>query len=178
MNFKQSKTYANLEKAYESELISSTRYHLYADKAQQDRYIEISNIFMDTSDIEKAHAAIWLRKLNMGLLPTTLENLESAVYYESYAGNQMYRDFAKVAKEEGYLELEALFNGVANIEINHELVFQILLENVKNDQVFCKEKEVLWICINCGNIMRGVCAPEICPVCLFPQGYYKLFENF
>jgi rubrerythrin len=89
----------------------------------------------------------------------------------------MYRDFARVAQEEGYNDLAALFNGVANIELNHNSIFQRHLNDINSNRVFCKEESTLWICMQCGNIMNGACAPEVCPVCGFPQGFYRLYDS-
>jgi rubrerythrin len=177
MDFQQSRTYANLQTAYNTELITSTQYEIDSDIARREGYIEISNIFNTTADQEKSHAVIWLQTLNNGNTPTTEQNLTNAAQYESYVADVMYREFARIALEEGYTDIAALFNGVANIELIHEAEFNNLLVNVTNNQVFCKSDEVLWICINCGNVLSGICAPEICPVCRFPQGYYKVFTN-
>lgn len=177
MDFQQSRTFSNLQRAYDWELNVSTKYSIYSDTARLAGYIEIGNIYDVFSRNEKEHARIWLRQMNNGQLPTTSENLAYSAEIEVDAANQMYREFARTAREEGYNELAALFNGVANIELNHNLRFQDLYENVERNEVFCKPVENLWICMQCGNIMSGSCAPEICPVCGFPQGYYKVYDN-
>jgi rubrerythrin len=177
MDFQQSKTYNNLLIAYNSELMASTKYELFADKARQEFYNEIADIFDITSRNEKAHARTWLLRLNDGVLPTTEQNLLDASEGEALTGSEIYREFARVAREEGYNEIAALFNGVANIELNHNLRFRTLYGNVVRSEVFCKPVEALWICMECGNIMSGICAPEICPVCGFPQGFYRLYDN-
>lgn len=92
-------------------------------------------------------------------------------------GNQLYREYARIANEEGYANIEALFNGVANIDLNHGLQLDVQYNDVIRNQVFCKPRETLWICMQCGNILSGLCAPEICPVCGFPQGYYRVYNN-
>jgi len=177
MDFEQSRTYANLKAAYDNDLMSSSQYEINSDKARREGYIEISDIFNTTAGQERAHAVIWSRLLNGGNTPTTEQNLTNSVQYETYAGNEMYREYAQIAEEEGFSEIAALFKGVANIELIHETEFSNILENFTNDQVFCREEAILWICINCGNVLSGVCAPEICPVCGFPQGYYAVFVN-
>lgn len=174
MEFQQSRTYTNLENAYQSQLMFSTLLRIFADRARLDGYIEISNIFEATSGNEKEHARIWLRNLNNGNLPNTEQNLLTAANESRESGNQ-YREYSSIAREEGYDDIAALFNGVANIELNHDLQFRSLYNQVLRDEVFCKPDITLWICLQCGNIMSGICAPEICPVCGFPQGYYKEF---
>jgi len=177
MEFQQSKTYNNLLSAYNFELMVSTTYQIYADRARDEDYIEIGNLFDITAKNDKEHARIWLRNLNNGTVPTTEQNLLSSSEVDAEAGNDTYREYARVAREEGYNDIAALFNGVANIELNHSLNFRTNYENVVRGEVFCKPVETLWICMQCGNIMSGICAPTICPVCLFPQGYYRLFDT-
>lgn len=177
MDFQESRTYANLLAAYNSELMSSSQYEIDSNKARREGYIEISDVFSTTAGQERAHAVIWSQILNNGSTPSTEQNLTNALQYETYVATEMYPEFAHIADEEGYSEIASLFKGVANIELIHEAEFINLEENVSNNQVFCKEVDVLWICINCGNVLSGVCAPEICPICGFPQGYYKVFVN-
>lgn len=176
MDFQQSKTYQNLLLAYDEELKSSTKYRLYGDTARTEGYIEIAEIYEITSRNEMEHARIWLRNLNNGILPNTEQNLQTSVVIETAEGDKIYREFARTAQEEGYNEIAALFNGVANIELNHDLTFRSLYDNLVRNELFCKPGETLWICMQCGNIMSGLCAPQICPVCLFPQGYYRLYD--
>ncbi|MDD3173797.1 MAG: rubrerythrin family protein [Herbinix sp.] len=174
MDFQQSQTYINLQKAYEWELKVSTVYNIYSDKAQVDGYIEIGNIFTTTAKNEKEHARIFLRKLNNGIIPDTQQNLLESANFENNTAT-LYRDYANTAREEGFNDLAALFNGIANIELNHNLRFSTQYNDIVRAEVFCKPQDSLWICLQCGNIMGGPCAPEICPVCGFPQGYYKLY---
>lgn len=176
MDFQQSRTYSNLLNAYNLELMANTRYELSADQARQEEYIEIATVFETTARNEREHARIWLRRLGNGELPTTEQNLLTAIEFETEVGNTIYRDYARIAREEGYNEIAALFNGVANIELNHALRFNTLYDDIIRGEVFCKPVETLWICMQCGNIMSGTCAPVICPVCQFPQGYYRLYE--
>lgn len=178
MDFQQSRTFINLQSAFEDELKTSTLYEIYGDKARQEGYIEISNIFQITSGEEKIHALTWLRIIDGGEIPNTLQNLLDATDKESGTGNRTYREYSRVAREEGYNDIASLFDGVANIELNHELIFQTLADNIETNQVFCKPNEVLWICLSCGNILSGICAPEVCPVCSFPQGFYALYSTY
>ena len=176
MEFQQSRTYANLQHAYELELMQSTVYSIYGDIARQSGYQEIGFIYDTFQRYNKEHARIWLRHMNEGILPNIQEVLSASARIENYKGNQLYREYASIAREEGYLELEALFNGIANIDLNHALQFERNYNNVVRDQVFCKSQPQLWICMQCGNIMNGLCAPGICPVCGFPQGFYRLYN--
>lgn len=177
MEFKDSETYKNLMTAYERELMFSARYELYSETASREVYMEISRIFSIVAGQDREHARIWLRKLNNGHLPSTADNLiQSADDENEFAGIE-YQHFAKVAKEEGFNDIAALFSGVANIDYNHASLFRQQYDNIMTNQVFCKPEERFWICMECGNIMSGLCAPEICPVCGFPQGYYRLQSN-
>jgi Rubrerythrin len=174
MEFKESNTYKNLLVAYQANLMNSTRYNIYADIARREGFMEIGNIYDTTALNDQEHARIWLRQIDQGQLPNTQQTLLESSKNEINMASNMYQQFATVAKEEGYLDIAALFSGVANIDYNHASVFDAEYQNVKNNQVFCKPAETLWICMQCGNILSGSCAPEICPVCKFPQGYYKL----
>ncbi|HKL80596.1 MAG TPA: rubrerythrin family protein [Mobilitalea sp.] len=176
MEFQQSRTYSNLQNAYEIELMMSSRDLIYSDRARQEGYIQISNIFEVISKNNREHARIWLRRLNEGILPSTSEFLQAAFQEESYNGNELYREYARIAREEGFDEISSLFSGIANIDINHSQTFLSLYDDIERSQVFCKPQETLWICMQCGNIMYGDCAPEICPVCGFPQGFYMLYN--
>lgn len=175
MEFQQSRTYRNIQTAYEEELKASTRYLIYSDRVRQEGYQEIGNVYDIFAKNDKEHARIWLRRLNEGILPSTSELLLASVEEENYAGNEMYREFARIAREEGYDDIASLFNGVANIDLNHGLRLRTFYEELERGELFCKPRETLWICMQCGNIMSGICAPEICPVCGFPQGYYRLY---
>jgi rubrerythrin len=175
MDFKDSKTYQNLLNAYYYELITSSQYEIYSIQASEETYIEIGKIFTTLARNDLEHARMWLKQLNNGSIPSTEENLSTSI--ESI-NKDMYNEYSNVAREEGFDDLAALFNGVANISINHEVILNTQLSDIKRNQVFCKDTEVLWICQACGNIMNGLCAPEICPVCSFPQGYYKLYTCF
>lgn len=176
MEFQQSKTYANVQNAYQRELMVSTLYRIFGDQAVAEGYIEISNIYETISRNEFEHARILFKRLNDGSVPPTADNLLTSSEAEVTAGT-LYREYANTAREEGYADLAALFNGLANIELNHDLRFRTLYSDVVRGEVFCKPTESLWICMECGNIMSGTCAPAICPVCGFPQGYYRIYTN-
>jgi rubrerythrin len=175
MEFQQSRTYANLQNAYEMELMQSTLYSIYGDIVRQEGYRQIGNVFDIFQNNNKEHARIWLRQLNEGSLPGTEEVLSASINQENYKGNQLYREYARIANEEGYNDIESLFSGVANIDLNHALQLELYYDEVLRGNVFCKNQPNLWICMQCGNIMSGLCAPEVCPVCGFPQSYYRLY---
>lgn len=175
MEFQQSRTYANLQNAYDLDLMLSTLYSIYGDIVRQAGYLQIGNIYDIFQRNTKEHARIWLRQLNEGNLPSAEEALLSSSQQEYYKGNQLYREYARIANEEGYTNIGSLFNGVANISLNHGLQFEMNYSNVLRNQVFCKNGETLWICMQCGNIFSGICAPEICPVCGFPQNVYRVY---
>ena len=178
MDFINSKTYQNLQTAYKSELMCTSKYLIYSDIARQNGYIEIGNIYDVTARNEKEHARIWLRKIQQGTLPTVPETLQESIKTENYNASEMYQNFASVAKEEGFTDIAALFSGVANIEYNHVTTFENQYDNLINGKLFCNPNETLWVCMQCGNILSGQCAPEICPICGFPQGYYRqLYQN-
>lgn len=179
MEFGESRTYTNLVIAFNAEAISSTRDRIFADVARQEGYMEIGNIYDMTSRNNMEHARIWLRQLNQGNFPNTEEALLQSRDNELNLANNQYQDFVRIAQEEGFMDIAALFAGIANIDYYQGTRFSRLFENVVQNEVFCKPVETLWICMQCGNIMSGKCAPLICPVCGFPQGYYRLYiENF
>lgn len=179
MGFEQSQTYKNLMSAFDGESKASTKYRIYAMKAREDGYEQIGNIFDETAGNEREHAEIWMKLLHGGEIPPTLENLKEAVIGEHYEWTKMYRDYANTARKEGYTQIADLFEGVAKIENHHDGRYEKLIRNIETDTVFCKPEEYVWICLNCGNLIWGECAPEICPVCRYPQGYYQLYcENY
>ncbi len=176
MEFNQSQTYANLRSAMERELMVSTLYRIYGDQARENGFNEIGNIFDTIARNELEHGRIFLRQINNGTIPYTEENLRNSAALEVATG-ELYRQYAVVATEEGYTDIAALFNGISNIEFNHDLAFTTQYEDVIRDQVFCKPGETLWICMACGNILSGQCAPEICPICSLPQSYYRVYTG-
>lgn len=179
MNFVDSETYKNLMNAFNGETKAAGKYSLYSQKSREDGYEQIGNIFDETSHNEREHAEIWLKLLNGGEVPNTLENLKDASNGEYYEWTTMYKNYAEVARKEGYIDIANLFSEVANIEKHHDRRFKILASNIENNEVFCKKNETMWVCLNCGNIITGTCAPSVCPVCSYPQGFYELLcENY
>jgi Rubrerythrin len=179
MDFQDTQTYKNLQHAFEGELKASTKYRIYGDKAREDGFEQIGNIFDETSGNEQEHAEIWFKILHGGEMPSTLENLKDAYEGEQYEWTKMYRDFALTARQEGLNKIADLFEGVAGIERHHDGRYEQLASNIETGKVFCKSNETVWVCLNCGNLYWGKCAPKRCPVCDFPQGFYELnCDNF
>ncbi len=179
MKFEQSDTYQNLKKAFQGETSASGKYAIYAQKAREDGYEQIGDIFDETSGNEREHAEIWLKQLNGGEVPSTLENLRNAIGGEYYEWTEMYREYAEKARQEGYFDIAELFLGVANIEYHHDQRYEKLAKNIEDGTVFCKPRETVWVCLNCGNLIADKCAPESCPVCGYPRGYYQEYcDNY
>ena len=174
MELKGSKTEQNLMAAFAGESQARNKYTYYASKAKKEGFEQIAAIFEETAGNEKEHAKLWFKLLHGGEVPSTLENLEDAANGENYEWTDMYAEFAKVAKEEGFAKIAFLFEGVAKIEKNHEDRYRALIDNVKNDMVFNKPAENMWICRNCGHVHFGPSAPEVCPVCSHPKAYFEL----
>ncbi len=176
---KGTKTEANLLAAFAGESQARNKYTYYASKAKKDGYVQIAELFEETANNEKEHAKIWFKLLHDGAVPDTKTNLLDAAEGENYEWTDMYAGFAKVAKEEGFDQIAALFEGVAKIEKEHEERFRKLLANVEGECVFSKDGDVIWQCINCGHIVVGKKAPAVCPVCAHPQSYFKIkAENY
>ena len=179
MELKGSKTYENLQTAFAGESQAHTKYQYYASKAKKDGYVQISNIFLETSRNEKEHAKLWFKYLHDGDVPDTLTNLNDAADGENYEWTDMYDEFAKVADEEGFVEIAAKFRMVGAIEKHHEDRYRKLIGNVEEGIVFSRDGDRTWICSNCGHIVIGSSAPEICPVCAHPKSYFELrAENY
>ena len=174
MELKGSKTEKNLQTAYAGESQARVKYGYYASKAKSEGYVQIANLFQETSDNEKEHAKIWFKLLHGGAVPSTEENLEDAAAGENYEWTDMYAQFAKEAREEGFTEIAALFDGVATIEKEHEDRYRALLANLKEGQVFKRGDICIWQCLNCGHIHVGTDAPAVCPVCKHPQAYFQI----
>ena len=173
-DLKSSKTWKNLEAAFAGETQAYTKYQYYASKAKKDGYQQIGAIFEETADNEKEHAKIWFKILHDGAVPETTENLKDGIKGEDYETTEMYKKFAKTAREEGFEEIAQKFEGVGAIEKEHRERYQKLLDNVENDIVFKSDKVTVWKCRNCGHIYVGEEAPEICPVCDHPQAYFEI----
>ena len=179
MELKGSRTEANLMAAFAGESQARNKYTYYASKAKKDGYVQIANIFEETAANEKEHAKIWFKLLHGGAIPSTVENLKDAAAGENYEWTDMYAEFAREAREEGFNEIADLFDGVAKIEKEHEERYRKLLENIEGDLVFSKEGDCVWQCLNCGHIVIGKKAPEVCPVCAHPQSYFQVKpENY
>ena len=172
MELKGSKTEANLQTAFAGESMARNKYTYFASKAKKDGYVQISQIFEETAANEKEHAKIWFKLLEG--IGSTPENLLAAAEGENYEWTDIYAQFAKEAKEEGFDHIAFLFEEVGKIEKEHEARYRKLLENVKGDFVFSKDGDVVWECSNCGHIVIGKKAPEVCPVCNHPQAYFKV----
>lgn len=179
MDLKGSKTEANLMTAFSGESQARNKYTYYASKAKKDGYVQIGNLFEETANNEKEHAKIWFKLLHDGGIPTTEENLKDAAAGEHYEWTDMYAGFAKEAKEEGFDHIAFLFEEVAKIEKEHEERYLKLLDNVEEGIVFSRDGDTIWKCSNCGHIVVGPKAPEICPVCAHPQAYFEIkAENY
>lgn len=178
-NLKGTKTEKNLMEAFAGESQARNKYTYYASKAKKDGYVQIANIFEETAVNEKEHAKLWFKLLHDGKVPNTVENLEDAASGENFEWTDMYDKFAKEAKEEGFDKIAYLFEEVGKIEKEHEARYRKLLENVKGDVVFSKDNDVIWQCSNCGHIVVGKKAPEVCPVCAHPKAYFMVkAENY
>ena len=168
------KTEKNLEAAFAGESQARNKYTYFASKAKKEGYEQISALFLKTADNEKEHAKLWFKELNG--IGDTKENLSDAADGENYEWTDMYEEFAKTADEEGFPELAAKFRGVAAIEKAHEERYRALLKNIEMQEVFKKSEVKVWECRNCGHIVVGTSAPEVCPVCNHPQAYFEVHE--
>ena len=173
MELKGSKTESNLMAAFAGESQARNKYTYYASKAKQDGYEQIADIFEETANNEKEHAKLWFKKLHGGSIPETIENLKDAAAGENYEWTEMYAEFAKVAREEGFNDIAELFDGVAKIEKEHEERYRVLLENVKTNKVFEKEEIKEWVCRNCDHSHVGPKALSHCPVCDHPGSFFE-----
>ena len=177
MDLKGTKTEANLKAAFAGESQARNKYSYFASQAKKDGYEQIAAIFEETAHNEKEHAKMWLKELNG--IGNTAENLKAAADGENYEWTDMYDEFAKVAKEEGFDRIAYLFEAVGKIEKEHEERFKKLLENVEEGKVFEAGEVKIWKCRNCGHIVVGTKAPEICPVFSHPQAYFEIkAENY
>ena len=176
---KGTKTEANLQAAFAGESQARNKYTYYASKAKKDGFVQIANLFEETANNEKEHAKIWFKLLHGGDIASTEKNLLDAAAGENYEWTDMYATFAKEAREEGFDHIAFLFEKVGEIEKEHEKRYLALLDNVKNELVFSRDEECIWQCSNCGHIVIGKKAPEVCPVCSHPKAYFQLKpENY
>ena len=176
---KGTKTEANLKEAFAGESEARNKYSYYASQAKKDGYNQIAAIFEETAANEKEHAKLWFKLLHDGKVPDTLTNLNDAASGENYEWTDMYDRMAKEAEEEGFIEIAAKFRGVAAVEKEHEARYKKLIENVEGGLVFSRDGDTIWQCLNCGHIVIGKKAPELCPVCVHPQAYFQIKpENY
>ncbi|MBR5109577.1 MAG: rubrerythrin family protein [Clostridia bacterium] len=177
MELKGSKTEQNLRTAFAGESQARNKYTYFASKAKKEGFVQIANIFTETAENEKEHAKIWFKLL--GGIGTTAENLLAAAEGENYEWTDMYAAFAKEAREEGFEDIAKLFEGVGAVEKEHEERYRKLLSNVQGGLVFSRDGDMIWQCSNCGHIVVGKQAPEVCPVCAHPQAYFQIkAENY
>ncbi|WP_276619986.1 rubrerythrin [Syntrophomonas wolfei] len=179
MDLKGSKTEQNLWAAFAGESQARNKYSFFASQADKEGFKQIAAIFLETADNEKEHAKRLFKFLMGGAVPATAENLLASAEGENEEHTSMYPEFEKVAREEGFNEIADIFKEIAEVEEEHEKRFRKLLENVKNNTVFKKDKPVKWRCRNCGYVHEGTEAPEECPACAHPQSYYEVMaENY
>ena len=170
-------TEKNLQEAFAGESQARNKYTFFASVAKKEGYEQMSALFLKTADNEKEHAKMWFKELKG--IGTTAENLKAAAEGENYEWTDMYDQFAKEAREEGFDDIAVLFEGVAAIEKEHEERYRKLLANIEGDLVFSKDGDVIWQCSNCGHICVGKKAPEVCPVCNHSQAYFQVkAENY
>ncbi len=177
MDLKGTKTEQNLMTAFAGESQARNKYTYFASKARKDGYEQIAAIFEETANNEKEHAKMWFKELNGGAIPSTIENLQAAAEGENYEWTDMYAQFAKVAKEEGFDRIAKLFEGVATIEKEHEERYKKLLKNIEDEVVFSNDGDTIWVCRNCGHVVIGKNAPKVCPVCAHPQSFFERKAN-
>jgi rubrerythrin len=171
---KGSKTEANLQTAFAGESQARNKYTYYASKAEKEGYHQIADLFRETADNEKEHAKIWFKLLHGDDIPDTAANLKDAAAGENYEWTDMYAGFAKTAEEEGFTHIAALFKMVGAIEKEHEERYRKLLSNIEKALVFSRDGDMIWQCANCGHIVIGKKAPELCPVCQHPKSYFQI----
>ena len=174
---KGTKTEKNLMEAFAGESMARNKYTYFASKAKKEGFEQIAELFQKTADNEKEHAKMWFKELNG--IGDTAQNLAAAAEGENYEWTDMYEGFAKTAEEEGFADLAMKFRLVAAIEKRHEERYRALLHNVEMKEVFAKSEVKVWECRNCGHIVVGEKAPEVCPVCAHPQAYFEIhIDNF
>lgn len=174
---KGTKTEQNLKAAFAGESQARNKYTFFASKAKKDGYEQIAAIFLETAENEKEHAKLWYKLLNGGQISSTLENLKDAAGGENYEWTDMYDSFAKEARAEGFDEIATLFEGVGAIEKEHEKRYLKLVENLEKGLVFSKDGDTIWKCRNCGHIVVGKYAPEVCPVCKHAQSFFEVMAD-
>ena len=176
-NLKGTKTEENLKAAFAGESQAHTKYLYYASKAEKEGYHQIGALFRETAGNEKEHAKIWFKFLHNDDVPATTANLKDAAAGEHYEWTDMYAGFAKTAKAEGFDQIAFLFEAVGKIEKEHEERYKKLLANIEGALVFSRDGDQIWQCANCGHIIVGKNAPEQCPVCKHPKGYFQILAK-
>ena len=174
MELKGSKTEANLLAAFAGESQARNKYTYYASQAKKEGYEQVAELFLESAENEREHAKVWFKQLHDGAVPGTIENLKDAASGENYEHTQMYVQFEKDAREEGFDQIANLFKMVGEIEKHHEERFLALLKNLESGAVFEKDQVVVWKCRNCGHLHVGKTAPKVCPVCKHPQSYFEV----
>ena len=178
-SLKGTKTEANLMAAFAGESMARNKYTYFASKAKKEGYVQIAAIFEETAGNEKEHAKMWYKYLNGGAVGNTVENLADAANGENFEWTDMYARMAREAREEGFDEIAEKFELVGAIEKEHEERYRKLLKNIEDKKVFSKDGDAIWQCSNCGHIVIGKQAPEVCPVCDHPQAYFQVkAENY
>ena len=179
MELKGSKTEENLRNAFSGESMARNKYTYYAAKAKKEGYEQLASIFEETANNEKDHAKMWFKLLHDGDVPSTIDNLKDAINGENFEWTDMYSSYAKVAREEGFDNIAYLFEEVGKIEKEHEERYKKLLNNIEDGIVFSRDGDMVWQCRNCGHIVIGKKAPEVCPVCKHPKSYFEIKkENY
>lgn len=173
-DLKGTKTEKNLQEAFAGESMARNKYSYFASKARKDGYEQIAAIFEETAHNEKEHAKLWFKLLNGGEISDTMDNLHAAAEGENYEWTDMYSRMADEAEEEGFPEIAFRFRAVAAIERHHEERYRRLLKNIEDGIVFSRDGDMIWICRNCGHIVVGKQAPEICPVCKHSRSFFEL----
>ena len=171
---KGTKTERNLQEAFAGESQARNKYTYYASKARKDGYEQIAAIFEETAQNEKEHAKLWFKLLHGGDVPGTMDNLRDAAEGENFEWTDMYDRMAKEAEEEGFTAIAAKFRAVGAIERHHEERYRRLLANIEEGIVFSRDGDTVWICRNCGHIVIGKKAPEVCPVCLHAKSFFEI----
>lgn len=173
-DLKGTKTEANLQAAFAGESQARNKYTYYASKARKEGYNQIADIFEETAGNEREHAKLWFKLLHNEEVPDTITNLKDAADGENFEWTDMYAQFAQEAKEEGFAKIAFLFEMVGKIEKDHEERYRKLLANIEEGIVFSRDGDMLWQCANCGHVVIGKKAPEVCPVCAHPKSYFQI----
>ena len=177
MELKDSKTYENLKTAFAGESQARNKYTYFASKAKKEGYEQIAALFLETAENEKEHAKMWFKLLEGGEVKSTVDNLKAAADGENYEWTDMYKEFAETARAEGFDKIAFMFEGVAAIEKEHEERYRKLLKNIEDELVFSSDGDTVWVCRNCGHVVIGKKAPEVCPVCNHPKSYFERKAN-